>query len=212
MDSVVEYSWELFIIAEVLSVVSLLLFCVFRYFYSKPRFSLLFIFFFLLLLVLEALLGFYVYRQTGEFSTFLIVITIFVIYACTFGIGDFIRLDRWMRKKIGSLRGIELLSDKDYEIMEKNSDPKYIAKKYRISSFIHLAVFVIAQSIFWFMGTESISEMGHYLTDFSWLDEGTAEGSPYPNDTLFAIGVIWGIVFIVDFIYSWSYTLFPSKK
>ena len=211
MDTIVAYNWEIFILIEVLSLISILLFSVFRYFFSKPRLSSIFIFSFLSLLVLEVLLGFYVYSQTGEFSTFLLVITIFVVYACTFGIVDFIRLDRWMRKKIGGLRGVELLSQKDYETMERNSNPKYIAKKYRLSSLIHLVIFVIAQTIFWSMGTDSIAEMKFYLTDFSWVDEGTAEGSPYPNDTLHAIGVIWGIVFIVDFIYSWSYTLFPSK-
>lgn len=211
MNNIVEYNWELFIMIEVLSFISLLLFSIFRYFFSKRRLSIIFIITFLLLLVLEVLLGLYVYSQTGEFSTFLIIITVFVIYACTFGIFDFIRLDRWMRKKIGGLRGVELLSEKDYEIMKRNSDPKYIAKKYRISSLIHIVIFVIVQSIFWAMGTDSIAEMITYLTDFSWLNEGTAEGSPYPNETLYSIGVIWGIVFIVDMIYSWSYTLFPSK-
>ena len=211
MDIIVEYNWELFIIIEVLSLISIMLFSVFRYFFSKPRLSRIFIFTFLSLLVLEVLLGLYVYSQTGEFSTFLLIITLFVVYACTFGIVDFIRLDRWMRKKIGGLRGVELLSQKDYEIMKRNSNPKYIAKKYRISSLIHLVIFVIVQTIFWSMGTDSFAEMKVYLTDFSWVDEGTAEESPYPNDTLHAIGVIWGIVFIVDLIYSWSYTLFPSK-
>lgn len=211
MNIIIEYNWELFIMIEVLSFISLLLFSIFRYFFSKRRLSIVFIITFLLLLVLEVILGLYVYSQTGEFSTFLMIITVFVIYACTFGIFDFIRLDRWMRKKIGGLRGVELLSEKDYEIMKRNSDPKYIAKKYRISSFIHIVIFVIVQTIFWTMGTDDIAEMKAYLTDFSWLNEGTAEGSPYPNDTLYSIGVIWGIVFIVDLIYSWSYTLFPSK-
>ncbi|MEO4053915.1 hypothetical protein [Solibacillus sp. CAU 1738] len=212
MEIIITYQWELFILVEVLSVVSLVLFGIFRYFFNKPTFSTAFIVVFLILLVIEALLGMYVYAQTGEVSTFSIIITIFVIYACTFGIFDFIRLDRWMRKKIGKLRGVELLSKKDYEIMNRNSNPKYIAKKYRISSLIHLVVFVIGQSIFWSLGTDSIAEMKSYLTDFSWIDEGVSENSPYPNDTIFSIGVIWGIVFVVDFIYSWSYTLFPSKK
>lgn len=211
MNTIVEYNWELFIMIEVLSLISILLFSIFRYFFSKQRLSIVFIFIFLLLLVLEMILGLYVYSQTEEFSTFLIIITVFVIYACTFGIFDFIRLDRWMRKKIGGLRGVELLSEKDYEIMKRNSDPKYIAKKYRISSIIHIVIFVIVQIIFWAMGTDSIAEMKVYLTDLSWINEGTAEDSPYPNDTIYSIGVIWGIVFIVDLIYSWSYTLFPSK-
>lgn len=212
MNTLIEYQWELFIVAEVLSVISLVLFCIVRYFFNKRTLSIVFIIAFLVLLVIEALLGLYVYAQTGEVSTFTIIITIFVIYACTFGVFDFIRLDRWMRKRIGKLRGVELLTNKDYEVLKRNSNPIYIAKKYRISSLIHLAVFAIGQTIFWSLGTESMAEVKAYLTDFSWIEKGVSANSPYPNDTLFFIGVIWGIVFIVDFIYSWSYTLFPSKK
>ncbi|BBU39205.1 hypothetical protein APP_14970 [Aeribacillus pallidus] len=63
-----------------------------------------------ILLKAEARLGLYVCQQTGEISTFLIVITIFVIYACTFGISDFIRS---RSIKIGQLRGVELLTDEE---------------------------------------------------------------------------------------------------
>lgn len=162
------------------------------------------------MVILEGLLGLYVYHQTGEISTFQIVITVFIIYAFTFGIFDFIRLDRWMRRKIGTLRGVELLSDKDYKIIERNNNPKYIAKKYRKSSYIHLFIFVTVQAILWIIGTESIAEIKMYLSDFSWIEKGVAKESPYPNDVTFGIGIIWGIVFIADFIYSWSYTLFPK--
>lgn len=211
MDVILDYNWELFITVEVLSLGSLILFGTFRYFFKKPRLSLMFIFLFLFLLIIEGLLGLYVYRQTGEISTFQIVITIFIIYAFTFGILDFIKLDRWMRKKIGKIRGVELLTDKDYEIIEKNNNPKYIAKKYRVSSYIHLTLFIIVQAILWVIGTESLAEIKMYLSDFSWLENENAKGTPYPNDAAFAIGAIWGIVFIADFIYSWSYTLFPKK-
>jgi hypothetical protein len=207
----VTYSWEIFVATELLSLSSLILFGLFRYFFSKPKLSLMFILLFLLLLTAEALLGIYVYQQTGEVSTFLIIIAVFVIYACTFGIFDFLRLDRWMRSKLGKLRGVELLTEKDYAIMRRNKDPKYIAKKYRIMSLIHFILFVTVQTIFWSMGTNSISEMKMYLTDLSWIEKGNVEDSPYPNETMFTIGMIWGIAFVADFIYSWSYTIFPSK-
>lgn len=212
MDFLIEFQWELFIAAEVFSIISLLLFGYFRYFLGQQRISFLFILGFIGFLILEVLLGLYIYERTGEFSTILLVITIFVIYACTFGIADFIRLDRWMRRKIGQFRGVELLSEKDYDIIERNKNPKYIAKKYRISAFIHLIIFVIVQAIFWYLGTSSTNEMIEYITDFSWIETGSAANSPYANETMYAIGIIWGIVFIVDFLYSISYTIFPSKK
>ena len=112
--------WEIFITLEVLSVVSLLLFGVVRYFLGKKQLSVLFIFGFLAFLLLEALLALLIYRETGEFSTFQFVIVIFLIYACTFGIADFKRLDRWMRQKIGKWRNMELLTEKDYTILERN--------------------------------------------------------------------------------------------
>lgn len=211
MNIILENSWGIFIFIEVLSLCALLLFGVFRYFFSKRKMSFVFIFLFLFLLIMEGLLGLYVYEQTGEISTFQVVIVIFLLYAFTFGIVDFIRLDRWMRQKIGKLRGVELLSEKDYATLDRNRDPKYIAKKYRRSSYIHFILFIVIQSIFWTLGTENFAEMKMYLTDFSWIETGEAASSPYPNETTFAIGMIWGIVFIVDFIYSWSYTIFPKK-
>src|SRR5699024_11343888 len=79
-----------------------------------------------------------------------------------------------MRQKIGAWRSVELLTEKDYRIMKRNKDPKYLAKKYRWSSTFHLVVFVIIQSIFWMYGTESFNEIISYVTDLSWMEAGTA--------------------------------------
>lgn len=209
---VISYQWEIFIVMEVLSIVALLLFGFVRYFMDRPRLSIVFITAFLALLSFEALLALMIYQKTGEFSTFQIVIVVFILYACTFGIGDFKKLDRWMRKKIGQWRDIELLTEKDYRILARNQDPKYIAKKYRRSSMIHFIIFIIVQGAFWFYGTTSWVEMIGYLRDLSWIEVGNFVNSPYPNEVIYGIGMIWGIVFIVDFIWSWSYTIFPAKR
>ncbi|MEN1970174.1 hypothetical protein WMZ97_19140 [Lentibacillus sp. N15] len=212
MEFILTYQWEIFISIEVLSMVALLLFGVVRYFLDKKKASTLFIAVFLVLIAIEALLAVLIYQRTGEISTFQIIISIFVIYACTFGIADFKKLDRWMRKIIGGWRGKELLTEKDRQILERNKNPKYLAKKYRWTSIAHLVVFVGVQSVFWMYGTGSLEEMIKYIRDLSWIEAGTAEQSPYPNETIYSIGMIWGIVFIVDFIWSWSYTFFPSKS
>ncbi|MED4475614.1 hypothetical protein [Oceanobacillus caeni] len=212
MDVILEYQWEVFIGIEVLSLVSLLLFGVVRYVFNKQKRSLSFLFLFVLLLFLEAALAIFIYRETGEFSTFQIVITIFVIYACTFGISDFKKLDRWMRLKIGNWRGTELLTEKDKYVMKKQKDPKYIAKKYRYSSMIHFLLFVIAQLIFLSYSLDSMEQAIPYLTDLSWIGTEYVEETPYSNETLYGISMVWGLVFIVDFMYSWSYTIFPAKQ
>lgn len=212
MNWMLDYQWEIFIVLEILSVLSLTAFGILRYWFMKPRVSVLLIVLFLLLLILEAALGLLIFRETGKISTFQIVITVFVLYAVTFGIFDFLKLDRWMRRKIGGMRGVDLLSDKDRAVIEKNKDPKYIAGKYRMTSIIHTIVFLTGQGILWSMGTDSFSEAGKYLTDFSWIEAGDAEYSPYSSDVTFSIGMLWALVFAVDFIYSWSYTVFPSKK
>lgn len=206
-----QYQWEIFIGIEITSVIFLLLFGFFRYFLGKKKLSLLFIIGFITLLFIEGLLALVIYQQTGEFETFQIVIIVFLIYACTFGINDFRNLDRWMRKKVGAWRHIDLLTEKDVEIMKKRKDPKHQARKFRISATIHLILFVIVQTIFWKLGTDSISEMLNYVKDLSWIETGDYKDSPYPNETLYAIGMIWMIIFVVDFIWSWSYTIFPAK-
>ncbi|GEL76718.1 hypothetical protein [Tenuibacillus multivorans] len=209
MDTIINFQWEIFIVIEIISLISLLLFGVTRYYFDQKKLSRIFILVFLLLLALEAVLAVLIYQSTGEISTFQIVLIIFVLYAVTFGIYDFFKLDRWMRRKIGNWRGMELLTEKDYRVIERNKDPKHVAKVYRNSATIHLIVFVLVQSVFWMIGTDSVEEMFGYLT--SWFETGKYEDSPYPNDTLYSIGMLWMIVFVVDFIYSWSYTIFPSK-
>lgn len=211
MNFLLDYQWEIFILAEILSIVSLLLFGVVRYLFRKRKMSLLFLFLFLVLLILEAALALVIYRETGGISTFQIVIMIFVVYACTFGINDFKKLDRWMKMKIGQWRGVDLLTEKDRRIMARQKDPKYIAKVNRYSAMIHLLIFVVVQAVFWSYGLNGFDEAMNYITDLSWIGTENYQDTPYPNDVIYGISMIWGLVFIIDFIYSWSYTIFPSK-
>ena len=212
MQFLVANQWTIFIVLEVLSIVSLLLFGFLRYVLIRRRLSVLAIVAFLVLLISEALLGVLIYQETKEIATFQIIIGIFVIYACTFGIFDFFKLDRWMRQKVGKWRRVELLTKKDYAVLQRQKDPKYVAKKYRYTSVIHLALFIVGQATLWMYGTESFEAMLGFMTDLSWIEAGTAAESPYPNEVTYSIGMIWALVFIIDFIYSWSYTIFPKKR
>lgn len=206
------YQWEIIIVIEIISWIALILFGILRYVLDKRRQSIIFLVLFVGLIGFEALVGWLIYRETGELSTIQIVITIFVFYAITFGISDFKKLDRWMRQKIGNWRKIDLLTEKDKGILIRDKDPKYIAKKNRISSFIHLSIFLAVQIGFWMYSVASLEEALTYVKDLSWIGEGDFKTSPYANETLYSISMVWGIVFVVDFIYSWSYTIFPAKK
>ncbi|WP_208589587.1 hypothetical protein [Gracilibacillus suaedae] len=69
MNFIVQYQWEIFIVAEILSLVFILLFGGVRYLFGKRKHSLFFLFLFLFLLILEAGLAFLIYNETGEIST-----------------------------------------------------------------------------------------------------------------------------------------------
>lgn len=117
-----------------------------------------------------------------------------------------------MRMKIGKWRGVELLTPKDREKMARQKDPRYIAKKYRMSSMIHLFVFVVIQAAFWIYGTSGLGQIIDYMQDLSWIGTENVAETPYANEVLYRVSLIWGIVFVVDFIWSWSYTFFPAKE
>lgn len=211
MQYFLEFQWLIFFTLEMLSIVFLILFGIFRYAADRRTASTIMLWLFITCILLEAAVAFITYTETKEIATFQIVIAIFILYACTLGINDFKKLDRWMRQKIGKWRNVELLTAKDYAILSKQKDPRYMAKKYRRSSVIHLILFVTIQSILLMIGTDSFAELKMYLSDFSWVDTGSYESSPYNSQIAYNIGIIWTIVFVVDFLYSWSYTLFPSS-
>ncbi|MBU8596374.1 hypothetical protein [Shouchella clausii] len=214
IEGIVEFAAPLFIAMELASLVCLLLFGVARYGLDKRGTSMIFIFLFVGITALEAGLGWLLYKETGELSTLQIIITVFVLYAVTFGIQDFKKLDRWMKQKIGRLRGIDLLTDKDREQIAKQKDPSYQARMYRRSSFAHLLVFLIAQTVFFALGTNNWDDALSYVRDLSWLSSESYNptNSPYPNETIHSISMLWGVIFLIDTIYSWSYTFWPKRS
>ncbi|AST96462.1 hypothetical protein [Shouchella clausii] len=214
IEGIVEFAAPLFIAMELASLVCLLLFGVARYGLDKRGTSMIFIFLFVGITALEAGLGWLLYKETGELSTLQIIITVFVLYAVTFGVQDFKKLDRWMKQKIGRLRGIDLLTDKDREQIAKQKDPSYQARMYRRSSFAHLLVFLIAQTVFFALGTNNWDDALSYVRDLSWLSSESYNptNSPYPNETIHSISMLWGVIFLIDTIYSWSYTFWPKRS
>jgi len=212
MSFIIDYQWGLFISLEVLSLLFLMVFLVIRYAFTKQRLSVLFLLLFLFCMVLEAALAWLIYRETGEFSTFQIVIVLFLVYACTFGIGDFKKLDRFIKQKVGNWRGINLLTEEDVRQMERAKDPQVVARKNRIWWYTHAAVFVMAQTIFWHVYGDHSRDLMYYLSDLSWYGDEDATRSPYTEDIILQITQLWTLILTIDTIVSWSYTVFPEKK
>lgn len=212
MQQLLTYQWEVFIAIEVSSLFCLLLFFSMRYLFANTQSSYFFLVLFFIMIVLEAVLAFVVYQQTGEFTTFHIVIVIFILYAATFGINDFKKLDRYMKSKIGKWRGIELLTEKDREIMVRLKDPKVIARNARYWFYAHTVVFLAAIGFFWTYAGNHDYSMIYFITNLEWFQDELSVPRPFSDELLTNIVQIWLIVYVVDSIVNWSYTLFPSDN
>lgn len=212
MNRLMDYQWELFIAAEVLSWASLILFMLVRYAFNRQRLSVVFLLGFLILTIFEAVLAYAAYRQTGEISSFQIIVLVFIVYACTFGIADFKNLDRTIRKKVGSWRGVDLLTDHDRKMLSLRQSPRYKAKKARQWWYGHALVYLIGHFVFWSLYGQPGSSFTDWITDWSWWNEEENAVSPYINEGITRISRIWTLIFILDTIISWSYTLFPDKE
>lgn len=212
MEFLLAYQWEIFIALEVLSFIALLVFLVARYAMMNQKLSTIFLLLFFACMILEVMLAILVYQQTGEISTFTIVIAIFIIYACTFGISDFKKLDRFIKQKIGKWRGINLLTEEEIRKIEAAKDPVFIARKNRRWWYAHALVFIGTHYLFWIWYGNDSNELIHYLTDWSWWENEKLTSSPFQNEMIQQVSKIWIVIFVIDTIISWSYTFFPEKK
>lgn len=212
MSFLLDHHWSIFITLEVSSLIFLFLFVFVRYFFTKIRMSFVFLFLFIFAIILEGVLAYIVYQRTGEFTTFQIVIVIFIVYAGTFGISDFKKIDRYMKDKIGKWKGIELLTEKDREIMAYLKDPKVIARRARYWFYAHTIIFFAAIFLFWeYYGNKNYS-FYYFIEHREWFDNELAEPQPFTNLLITNVVQIWLIIFVIDSIVNWSYTLFPSEK
>lgn len=212
LEMILSHHWEIFISLEIASVVLIIAFLLVRYLMSKSSLSHLFLLLFLLCLGLEVALGLFMYQRTGEISSFTIIIGIFIVYSCTFGISDFKKLDRYMKQKLGKWRGINLLTEEEIRKIEQANDPKEMARKARLSWYIHVVLFVMMHSIFWIFDGHHENGILYYVSDLSWWGDIDFETSPFHNEIVNGISKLWMVVFGIDTIISWSYTFFPTKR
>src|SRR5699024_7825667 len=133
-------------------------------------------------------------------------------YACTFGVGDFKKLDRYIKVKVGKWRKVDLLTEKDKAVMAKLKDPRAIARKNRMWSYVHTAIFIMANIVFWQLYGNDAHAFLHYVKDWSWYEDVGIEHAPYTNEMVMNAVKLWIIIYAVDTVVAWSYTLFPAEE
>lgn len=202
----ISYQWHIFITLEIISVLSALLFIVLRYGFKKRALSSFFLLLFILPLLLEALLAYTIYQQTGEITSFHIVVGLFVLYACTLGVSDFKKLDRKLRKWIGERRGENLLTERDLYLLAREKDSRYLQKKSIFYFALHTIIFSLFIFIMW-------SKYGntHFTFSMQWFSDAKAI-QPFTSELATNILQVWIVVYIIDSLINLSYIFFPSKK
>lgn len=211
MRFIAENSWGIFITIEIVALVCLLFFIGARYILSLRKISTIFLGLFLFTMVLEGVLAFLVYKETGTISTFQIVIVIFLIYAATFGRSDFKKLDYTARGKIGKWRNISLVTDDEVEEMAYLKHPKTVARKARYWFYAHTVIFLGALIYFWNVYGTSEASWVYFLQQRSWFND-EALLQPFTSEMLNQVIRLWVIIYIVDTVVNWSYTLFPNRS
>lgn len=212
MTLLLNYYWEIFIVLEISAFIILLVFLFIRYFFMKSELSFIFLILFIMMLILEAVLAFVVYKQTGEFTTFQVVIGIFIIYALTFGVNDFKRLDRYVKQKVGSWRGVDLLTEEDKEKIAYLKDPKVIARRSRYAFYMHTLIFVSGIIVLWIYNGNKDYSLLYFLKNLEWFEDVLASPQPFKNEQITSGVRLWIIIYILDSIINLSYTLFPGKR
>lgn len=177
---------------------------------------------FLWLLVLNLLsflaLGIVDYQETGQFSTFQVVIVVALIYSVTYGPQDLKKLDRYMGRKIARWKGERLppeeeaRSRKEREKEEQQNYGRPHARRQRRSWYLHLLLFLIVHLAFAVIfGWESVGGAEEWVE--TWIDTwNTPELFPFRNEQINQLSRIWVLILLIDGISSFYYTIFPKKK
>lgn len=138
------------------------------------------------------------YASTGVIGTFQVVVAAFVLYALVYGRQDFGRLDAYIKRKVMSLKDqapSPAATSSSGSVASKGLEH---ARKERRGWYQHLVVFAIGQTLLFVLGE-------------SWLTVTLGGETPADPSGLMSFGRIWAIVFIVDTVWSLSYTFFPRN-
>src|SRR5699024_2731859 len=100
------------------------------------------------------------------------------------------------KQTVGKLRKVDLLTEKDRAVMEKQQNPKYIARRYRLWWYGHTIAFIIANIIFWQLYGDKAIEFLSYIQDWSWFEEETIHHAPYKHEMVMNIVRLWLVIYV----------------
>ncbi|MBM7095466.1 hypothetical protein JSY36_06860 [Bacillus sp. H-16] len=214
MDTIIHYQWELFIATEVIAVLSVAAFVVFRYVAGSPRYARISLYVFVAANLFDVVVAFLVYRHTGELSMFQVVIFIFVMYAITFGRSDFKKLDFWLRTQIDRFARTDLVTSEEREAYEEKRYGKAQVHRTLKEWAMHGGLFVTVQAVFFLVFPSSSVTVAETLTQEGisrWMDAPESYGL-FSEAAINQVALVWGIILIVDTVITLSYVVFPEKS
>ncbi len=207
-DFLMQYKWFLLVGAEVVFWVLAGSFLVLRYWLGLRGAGAAVLGLMLLNELLVVVLGLLDYQRTGEFAGYQIVVLAFIVYALTFGKEDFRRLDGRIERMVLAWKGQAPPALALRPARPALSGAKHSSKERR-GWYVHLAIFVVGQTVFLAMGGSwpAMILTGELPPSALW----TGQWSGAETSTLTFASRVWCAVIVVDFVWSFSFTLIPRR-
>lgn len=202
METIYDLKWGLFLGAEILFWLLIVIFLVTRYWFELERISQWCIVFVILSNVFQAFLAGVDIYYKGEVSIFQIVIIIFIFYAVTYGSKDFQKLDRFIRKKVSTYKNkrTDARQISGGFSSPSNEEVRAYVKQRKVLFQMNLVAFIILHFIWTFifanemLQTMSLIENVYYW--YEWAHHPLL--GIYSIPTLNLVSYIWGIVLLFD--------------
>ncbi|GGE81556.1 hypothetical protein [Priestia taiwanensis] len=198
MDILVDYRWYFLIGAEIIFWISIIGFFALRYMFQLKKASFIAGIVLLINELFILTLAVIDYVETGTISQFQMVIALILLYAIIYGKKDLRKLDFFVQKRVAKQRGQE--PPVMEEVVELTGWA--YAKRELKQWGVHVLAFIGVHVFFFFTyGLIPISE---------WMEWGRI--GIVKHEGASRISQIWGVIFVIDTIITWSYVIFPKKE
>lgn len=211
IEFVLDYKWYFFIAGEIIFWGSLIGFLMLRYAFNLKKLSKYAVVLWLASDLWLVTIGILDYIRSGTIDRFQIIIVIIVIYALTAGKKDFKRLDRWIQKKVAHWKG-QAAPEFDDEFGQRLNGKEY-AKSERKKFYVHFLIFIGIHVCFILFFGYDPSSLLELIRDLDALDkENSSKQVVKLINGISGISAIWSLILVIDFVYSFSYTIWSKKE